>query len=142
MSDEITVTTKTESTPTSTQEIQTNSLVRPQLIGLCAFGLGICFFLPWAHILFDNPSGFDLQKAGDEQMLLWSIPILCVITIIAGIAKQSQSFVARVTGVLPFVVLFYWYNKIGSDVMHIMAVGGYLSLIFGIALILLPTKSK
>ena len=143
MPDEITIKSKSESIPTNAgSDSQTVSSARTQLVSLCAFGLCVSFFLPWAHILFGNPSGFDLQKMGDEQLLLWLIPIFCVITIIAGIAKQSQNFVARVTGVLPFIALVYWYNKLGSDLGQILAYGAYISFIFGTALIILPTKSK
>ena len=143
MPDEITIKPKTEPIPgTAVQENQTANTGRSQLVSLCALGLGVSFFLPWAHILFGNPSGFDLQKMGDEQLLLWLIPIFCVITIIAGIVKQNQNFVARVTGLLPYIALVYWYNKLGSDLGQILAIGAYLSLIFGITLIILPTKSK
>lgn len=143
MPDEITIKPKSEfKAANSMPEHQSANSGWSQLVSLCALGLGVCFFLPWAHVLFGNPSGFDLQKMGDEQRLLWLIPIFCVICIIAGIARQSQNFVARVTGLLPFIALVYWYNKIGSDLGQILAIGAYLSLIFGIALIILPTKSK
>jgi hypothetical protein len=143
MPDEITIKPKSESTPASaTSDNQTASLVRAQLVNLCALGLGVSFFLPWAQVLFRTVSGFDLQKAGDEQLLLWLIPIFCVITIFAGITKQKQNFVARVTGLLPFIILTYWFNKIGSDVGHILTYGAYLSLIFGTGLLVLPGKSK
>jgi hypothetical protein len=79
---------------------------------------------------------------GDEQLLLWLIPIFCVITILAGMANQSQNFVAHITGLLPFLVGLYWYNKVGNDLFQILAYGAYLSLFFGTALLVLPTKSK
>jgi len=43
--------------------------------------LGISFFLPWVQLFGGNVSGFDLQKLGDQQRLLWLIPIFCAITI-------------------------------------------------------------
>jgi hypothetical protein len=141
MPDETTIKSNSESTPTNSGN-QTVSLNRTQLTSLCAFGLGISFFLPWANFFGANPSGFDLQKMGDAQRLLWLIPICCAITIFAGMTKRSQNIAARVTGLLPFCALVYWYNKIGSDLTHIMTFGAYLSFLFGAALLILPEKTK
>ena len=124
MPDEITITQKTDSdsTPAATApENQTATSVRTQLTTLCALGLGMSFFLPWANILSVNISGFDLQKAGNEQLLLWLIPICCAITIVVGI---------------------YWYCKFSNDLFQILSYGAYLSLIFGAAIFILPRKSK
>jgi hypothetical protein len=143
MPDEITVKPKSESTTaTTTPENQTASSGRTQLVNLCAAGLGVSFFLPWAHVLFGDLSGFDLQKAGDGQLLLWLIPIFCAITFFAGVTKRSQKIAGQLTGALPFCVGIYWYNRIGSDLTHILAYGAYLSLIFGAALFVLPRKTK
>jgi len=141
MPDEITIKPKSEST-TTVPENQTVSLGRTQLVNLCALGLGVSFFLPWAHVFFGSPSGFDLQKLGAEQRLLWLIPIFSAITIIAGVTKRSQQIAGQLTGTLPFMAGIYWYSKIGSDLFHILTYGGYLSLIFGAALFVLPRKSK
>jgi len=143
MPDEITIKPRSESTPTNAApDNQTVSLGRAQLVNLCALGLGISFFLPWANVLFRTVSGFDLQKAGDEQLLLWLIPICCVITIFAGITKRSQQFTGQFTGTLPFIVGGYWYYRIGSDLFHILTYGAFLSLAFGAALLVLSRKSK
>ena len=143
MPDEITVKPKTESTPANAAPTnQTVSLNRAQLVNLCAVGLGVSFFLPWAQFLGANVSGFDLQKAGGGQLLLWLIPIFCAITIFAGITKRSQKIVGQLTGALPFAAGGYWYSKLGSDMFHILAYGAFLSLAFGAALFILPRKSK
>lgn len=142
MPDEITVTPKSESTPTTAQENQNASSGRVQLTNLCALGLGISFFLPWANFFGAHLSGFDLQKLGNEQRLLWLIPIFSAITIFAGITKRSQKIIGQLTGALPFCVGAYWYNKFGSDLTHILMYGAFLSLIFGTALFILPRKSK
>ena len=118
MPDEITIKPKSESMSATGTENQTVSLGRTQLVNLCALGLGVSFFLPWVNVLFGTISGFDLQKDGDEQRLLWLIPIFCAITIFAGFTKRSQQIAGQLTGALPFVVGIYWYCKIGNDLFH------------------------
>jgi hypothetical protein len=143
MSDEITVKTKSESTATTpAPENQTITLGRAQIVNLCALGLGVCFFLPWGNILGDNISGFDLQKDGGGQLLLWSIPVFCLITIIAGMTKRSQQIAGQLSGVLPFCVGVFWYIKLGQDMFQILTFGAYLSLACGLALLILAGKSK
>ena len=141
MPDEITVTSKSESTATAPDD-HAISLGRTQLVNFCALGLGVSFFLPWAHVFLATPSGFDLQKLGDEQRLLWLIPISSAITIFAGITKRSQKIIGQFTGTLPFCVGAYWNNKLGSDLTHVLMYGAFLSLIFGTALLILSRKSK
>ena len=143
MPDEITVKPKSEPAPATTSpENQTISLNRSHLVILCAAGLGVSFFLPWVQIIGANISGFDLQKTSDPERLLWAIPIFCAITIIAGITKKSQQAAGLITGMLPFLVGGYWYTKLGSDMFHILSYGGFLSLAFGAALLILSPKSK
>jgi hypothetical protein len=142
MPDEITVTPKSESAPVTAPENQTVSLGRAQLTNLCALGLGVSFFLPWANFFGAQLSGFDLQKLGNEQRLLWLIPIFSAITIFAGITKRSQKIIGQLTGALPFCVGAYWYYKLSSDLTRILMYGAFLSLIFGTALFILPRKSK
>jgi hypothetical protein len=143
MPDEITVKPKSEpALATLSAENQTVTLSRAHLVILCAAGLGVSFFLPWAQILGANISGFDLQKMGDQQRLLWAIPIFCAITIIAGITKRSQEVAGWITGILPILVGTYWYFQLGNDMFHILAYGAFLSLAFGAVLFFLSFKSK
>ncbi len=144
MPDEITVTKKTESEATAVPAPPEQGVnpTRTQLTSLCAAGLGISFFLPWASIFGGSISGFDLQKAGEEQRLLWAIPIFCAITIFAGVTKRSQQIIGQLTGALPYVVGVYWYMKLKDDFFHVLAFGAYLSLIFGAALLILPRSQK
>ena len=143
MPDEITVTPKSESAPTAAvPDNQTVSLARVHLVNLCAAGLGVSFFLHWVRIFGAPVSGFTLQKAGDEQRLLWAIPIFCTITIIAGLSKRSQKFIGQLTGLLPVCVGAYWFYKLGPDLFNGLTFGAYLSLFFGAMLFILPRKSK
>lgn len=105
---------------------------------VCAVGLAVSFFLPWASFWMGNPSGFDLQKLGNQQLLLWAIPLFCLITIIAEVTKTAQRIAALVTGALPFAAGAYWFFQIGNDLFQMLTYGAYLSLIFGAALLVLP----
>jgi hypothetical protein len=145
MPDEITIKPKSEPTSPPAASGMTGptvNLTGVQLVNLCAVGLGISFFLPWANFFGANLSGFDLQKIGDEKRFLWLIPICCTITIFASVVKRSQKIAGEMTGVLPFIVGIYWYQKLGSDLFHILTYGAFLSLIFGAALLILPRTVK
>jgi hypothetical protein len=144
MPDEITITNKSDSESTSATEPanQTVRLSRTQMVNFSAAGLGVSFFLPWASIFGGSISGFDLQKAGDEQRLLWAIPIFCAITIFAGVTKRSQQIIGQLTGALPYIVGVYWYLKLKDDFFHVLTFGAYLSLIFGAVLLILPRSQK
>ena len=144
MPDEITIKPKSESaaTPAGPVQNQTAGLSRTQLITLWAAGLGVSFFLPWANFFGTNLSGFDLQKMGGGQRLLWLIPIFSAITVFAGVTKRSQKIVAQIAGALPFCVGVYWFAKLGSDLFQMLSCGAVLSLAFGTALFILPRKSK
>src|ERR1017187_5785024 len=80
---------------TASQESRSATLTTSQAIILCAAGIFISFFLPWAQIFGGNVSGFDIQKISDEQKLLWFIPICCVITIIGGLTGCNQKIAAQ-----------------------------------------------
>jgi hypothetical protein len=145
MPDEIAVKPKSESESApaiAAQEKQNTNPVLSQLINLCAMGLAASFFLPWAQIFGRNISGFDLQKMGNGQQLLWAIPVFCVITIIACLTKSGRQLAGISTGLLPFLVGIYWYSKFGNDMFQILSFGAYLSLIFGLGLIILSANPQ
>ena len=141
MSDQITVTPKSDSSakPPDNQRV---TVALPQLLSIVAAVLGVSFFLPWAHFFGASPSGFDLQKMGNGHRLLWLIPIFSALTIFAGLTKRSQRHAAQLAGAIPFCVLIYWLHEMGSDLFHIISFGGYLTLIAGAALLILPRKLK
>ncbi len=149
MSDEITIKPRTESTPSSetpgtapAPEKPVTSQDLSHLVTLCAGGLLVSFFLPWINFLGAHPSGFDIQKLGDEYKLHWLIPLLSVIVIIAGLTKQSQRTAAQLAGAMPFVALIYWFNKFGSDLMNDLSYGAYLALACGAGLEVLSRRLK
>lgn len=145
MPDEVIIKTEPQSESVSTGSVpstQSTSLLITQLVNICAIGLGVSFFLPWANIFGATLSGFDLQKMGDIHRLLWAIPALSLLTLLAGLTKQSQKVVGQLTGLLPYIVGIYWYIKLRDDFFHVLTYGAYLSLIFGAALFILPRNTK
>lgn len=109
---------------------------------LCAGGLLISFFLPWVNFLGAHPSGFDIQKLGDEYKGHWIIPFFSVVAILAGLAKQSQRTAAQLAGAMPFVAFIYWFSKFGSDLMNGLSYGAYLALACGAGLEVLARRLK
>lgn len=145
MPDEMTVTPIPEPDPApivSSAEKPAANPARVQLVNLCALGLGISFFLPWAHVFFATPSGYDLQQLGHGQLLLWLIPAGCVATIVAGFINMPRQIIGQLTGMTPFVVGLYWLCKLQDDFFPSLTYGAYLSLFFGATLFILIRKCK
>jgi hypothetical protein len=141
MPDQVTVKPNVEPEPNEIKPKQQTADTRSSLIVICALGLGVSFFLPWAQFLGASISGLALTKMNDENKLLWLIPISAAIALVSGITKKTQS-VARFAGVLPFLALIFWYHKMEADLFHVMAYGACLSLGFGAALMALPRKGS
>lgn len=145
MGSQTTIKTEAEGNNNSTgsrNDNQSPSLPISQLISLCAAGLFVSFFLPWLHVLFARPSGFDFAKEGGKLLLLWAIPIFCALTIFAGITKRSQKIVAQLTGALPFFVLGFGLYKEGKDLLRVLDNGAYVGLALGLVMFLLPRRLK
>lgn len=121
---------------------QSVSMNTAQLVGLCATGLLICFFLPWVQILFGKPSGFDLARQGDHFYLFWALPFFCVVTTIAGFTKNPVKIIAQITGCLPFGILIWGLSQVGSELLKALEAGAYGSLALGVALLVLPRNIK
>lgn len=149
MSEEITIKPRTESTSQSETPVATPATEKPtpsqelsHLVTLCASGLLVSFFLPWVNFLGAHPSGFDIQKLGDEYKLHWLIPLFSVVAIVAGLTKQSQRTAAQLAGAVPFLAFIYWFSKLGSDLMNSLSYGAYLALICGAGLEILSRRLK
>jgi hypothetical protein len=93
------------------------------------------FFMPWAQLLGFNASGYDLQKLGSYGNLAWLIPVFSGITIAAGFYGKRQKELGLLTGVLPLLGLVYALVKVGPVLFDVLAIGAYLTLITGIALV-------
>lgn len=136
-----------ESKPGEGQSVTLNA---SHLISFCAIGLIVCFFLPWISVFFwGKPSGFDLAKEGAKAegnavalVFLWAIPFFSLVTVMAGMAKQSQKNIAQFTGALPFAALAVALRFHGTDLLKILEFGAYISLLLGLILFILPRCLK
>lgn len=134
-----------QDSPSETKPANTPSrtLLTTHLVSICAVGLLICFFLPWSNVILGNLSGFRLvAEGGGKFVLLWSIPIFSALTIFAGITQRHQRIAALLTGALPLCVLAYSLHQIGSELLQFLGLGAWLSLVFGLALLILPHRLK
>lgn len=113
----------------------------PKVISLCAAVLLMSFFLPWIRDR-EWVSGFHLQQLGGTLRWLWLIPTFSGLTLLAVRTKRYQRIVSWFTGALPFCALAYWLNQLGSDLLRHLSVGAWLSLICGLALLILPHRLK
>ncbi|HYE33235.1 MAG TPA: hypothetical protein VEH27_17540 [Methylomirabilota bacterium] len=100
------------------------------------------FFLPWINFLIVKPSGFNLAAQGGKMAILWAIPMFALITLLAGISKNSQRGVAQVTGVLPIVALGAGLYDMNTSLLEALQFGAYLSVIAGIALLAITPRLK
>lgn len=134
--------TAAETISTSVPASTENRALRSELLGLFATGLLMSFFLPWAQFLGAKLSGFEIQRLGDEQRLLWLIPILSAITIFAALTRKGQQLAGQLAGLTPFLAAGFWYTKLGNDLFQIVMYGGYLCLFFGACLMLVARNLK
>ena len=125
------------SSPTSVSQNTENTVY--VVTAIASFGIIGCFFLPWLTFLFRDLSGFDLQKLpSDEAAFLWVIPIMAFLAVVSSITKQRISFVARIAGATPFVVLIYFSSEYNGDLLQVLKPGAYITLFLAIVLLVAP----
>jgi hypothetical protein len=132
------------SIPSSTQQSpppKPSSIAR-NVISVSAAVLGASFFMPWANFLGGNLSGLELQKHLESYKLVWLLPACAAITLILNIAGAPTALVRRIAGGVPFAILAYSLNKLGSDLFQILSWGGWVALAAGIILIVASSPAK
>ena len=73
---------------------------------------------------------------------MWLLPLLAAITFALNVMGLNTNLLRRFAGLCPFVILVYALNKLGSDLFKAIEIGGWLALIGGAALILIPNAVK
>ena len=130
------VSTTNQSTPI---EPGVTTQISSNLITLSSTVLLLSFLLPWANIFGGNPSGFDIQKNIPSYNFVWLLPALAALTILLNIGGLSTNLIRRVAGLSPLLILAYSANKLGNELFNAIAIGGWLALLGGAVLILIPS---
>jgi hypothetical protein len=130
--------------PPSTQQPQPtkSSTITRNVISVSAAILGASFFMPWATFWGGNISGLEIQKNVDSYKLVWLLPACAAITLLLNVAGAQSAIVRRIAGLIPFAILAYSLNKLGSDLFQILSWGGWVALAAGIVLIIVPSPVK
>jgi hypothetical protein len=118
------------------------SISTHNLISLSAAILCLAFFAPWVTFFGALLSGLDIQKNFESYKLVWMVPALGLVTLGLNMARAEIGFIRRVTGLVPLLILAYGLNRLGSDLLQILSWGGWLTLLAGLALIVIPSASK
>jgi hypothetical protein len=111
-------------------------------VTISAVLLFVSFFLPWITILGAGLSGLDVQRDFEAYRHIWLMPILAVITVIINIAGLNALWIRRFAGLCPITILIYAIFNLGSGILNEIQIGGWLALLFGLALVLIPSKPK
>lgn len=110
------------------------------MANLCAAGLALCFFLPWMDFGLGKLSGFEIQNHSDVGKFFWLLPILCALTILAGVTRKSQQIAGQLAGAAPFAILAYGLSQMGRSLFDVLAPGGWLGLVLGTVLFLVARR--
>ena len=112
------------------------------LITLSAAAVFFSFLSPWVNLLGADISGLDIQKNFPSHRLVWLLPVFAGATIFINLAGQKTDLIRRLAGLCPFVILVYALNELGSQLFQSIAIGGWLALLGGAFLILIPSARK
>ncbi len=116
------------------------SRVSPATVGCIV--LVVAFFLPWIKFLGSNVGGHQLHNLWNAGPYVWAIPGLAVIAIAIGLSGKDNTKLAQVAGSVPFIFLAFALYRFGADLMKHLLIGGYLTLIAGLFLLLVAPRLK
>ena len=106
-----------------------------QPINWCALGLIVFFFVPWVKFWAFQGSAYDIAvNIGETTAILWAIPALSIITLVAGLSGFKQKNMAVLTSMSPFVALGYGMTELGTDIFQILTVGAWLTCLTAVGM--------
>ena len=126
---------------------------------VCALLLVIFLFFPWLDLGgIISAAGYQVPSAarrmagmlgqagqGSAQLYLFYLIYLIPAFALATLALNASGFNSRLTsllaGAMPLVLLAIAWAKAGNDLFRILGVGAWLSLIAGLALIVIALRS-
>jgi hypothetical protein len=141
MSDE-TIVTKANSSSTENPPATKTLVGRRNRISIASAVLLGSFFLPWIKFFGANISGLDIQKNFSSYKYVWLLPVFAALTFILNISGVGTDLMRRVAGIVPFTILIYSVHRFGSDLWSSILIGGWLALVSGIGLLVIPNEPK
>ncbi|MCK5268934.1 MAG: hypothetical protein KAR07_12210 [Spirochaetes bacterium] len=122
-----------------------------------AVGLILAFFLPWISFggffslngldmprilggLGEIAKGFSDKKNVDTSgtwifYIFYLIPILSISYLVLTLKKNKNiKVISIITGLIPILGLIYALINYGSKVIHLLSIGGYLTILCGIGM--------
>ena len=108
----------------------------PASVNICAAALVLCFFLPWAQLLGQTVSGYELAKLGSAGTWALFIPLTGAMVLLNYLLGSPNRGMAIAAGAVPLIGLLYGLSKTDGQIFKVFAFGAYLEIIAGICLIL------
>ena len=87
------------------------------------------FFLPWAQLLGQGISGYELGKVGSYGNWAWVAPLTAGYVLIRWFTGASVAGGQLAAGLAPFIGLLYGLANVGTGLFHVLSIGAYLTLI-------------
>jgi len=116
---------------------------RRDLVSFCAAMLLGTFFLPWIKLgIFGSLNGPRCAREGGLMTLLWLWPILCLLTVGAGMAKASQQVAGQMAAAAPFAVLALGLRQNGAKLLQTLDIGAFAALGLGLTLFILARRAN
>lgn len=84
----------------------------------------------------------DIANHFSSYQLIWLMPILAVVVCLLNFARLNVGLIRRIAGLCPFAILIYAVNRLGSDLFGALQFGAWLALLFGAALVFIPSAYK
>lgn len=105
---------------------------------IAAFAMLAAFLLPWAQVFGFGGSGYQITKLGSYANLAWLVPAGGAAYLILAFAGSPQRHLTGIAaGLLPWVALLYGISKVSTDLFQVLAIGAYITLAAGAALLVL-----
>ena len=108
---------------------------------IAALGMCAAFFMPWVTIFGAGLAGNTVGQIGSEGQAAWIILVLAGLSAATHFAAPVK-LLNVVAGVAPFVLLFFFANKMGDELFKVLGVGAWATLICGLVLVFAPVKSN
>jgi hypothetical protein len=116
-----------------------SKLLKPWL----AFGLVGLFFLPWLNLNFSYLSGYDLLLDESYRETYWFfviIPLFSSMLVVYYRFNMKLKVMSFLTGSTPYVILVTIFIVSDINLLVILSLGAYISLLLGAGLIFLSLR--